>query len=101
MQVWVLPITLFSAIACSEPNIMPIEYEVSENIVFEEQSSTCESIVCKNMVEKQLVPKVGDVPKREGNKTIETIGSIIYFFNKGSQTDKPLPIDEMITVLSD
>ena len=100
MQLWILPITLFSAIAYSASNIIPIRYEVPEYIAFEEQNSACESIVCKDVVEKQLVPKVGDVPKREGNKTIETIGSVVYLIGEASQTNK-LPIDEMVKIFSD
>ncbi|HAS6309403.1 TPA: hypothetical protein I7213_22275 [Vibrio vulnificus] len=100
MQLWVLPITLFSAMSYSASNIIPIGYEVPEYIALEEKDSGCESIVCKDVVEKQSVPKVGDVPKRESNKTIETIGSVVYLVGEASQTNE-LPIDEMIEIFSD
>ncbi|OEE71813.1 hypothetical protein [Vibrio genomosp. F6] len=99
MQLWVLPITLFSAMAYSALSIVPIGYEVPEYIALEEKNPACESIVCKDVVEKPLVPKVGDVPKREGNKTIETIGSVVYFVGEVSQTNE-LPIDEMVEIFS-
>ncbi|EIU6870800.1 hypothetical protein [Vibrio parahaemolyticus] len=100
MQLWVLPITLLSTMAYSASNIIPIVYEVPEYIALEEQNSACESIVCKDMVKKPLLPKVGDVPKRVSNKTIETIGSVVYLIGEVSQTNE-LPIDEMIEILSD
>ncbi|RBW67119.1 hypothetical protein DS893_00715 [Vibrionales bacterium C3R12] len=101
MQVWVLPIALFSVVAYGESNIIPIGYEVPENVVFEKQNAICESIVCRDVVETQLVPKVGDVPKREGNKTIEAIGSVVYVFSDANQTDDLLKIEKVINIFFD
>ena len=38
----------------------------------------CESLVCESIKQAETVPVIGDVPKREGNKTIEALTSAIY-----------------------
>ncbi|MGF1711870.1 hypothetical protein L4C37_15050 [Vibrio kagoshimensis] len=43
-----------------------------------ESQAICESIVCESIKEAESVPVIGDVPKREGNKTIEALTSAIY-----------------------
>lgn len=40
----------------------------------------CKSVVCKNPSKEQTIPYVGNVPLREGNRTLNVISGVIYMF---------------------
>lgn len=78
MKVLILLFSLFSAVTYGSSGITTVQFDVPENIQIENQNVVCESVVCNSVVEKKTVPVVGDVPPREGNKTIEILASAVY-----------------------
>lgn len=55
------------------------QYEIPTPSFSERQ---CGSIICKERAAIQTVPSIGDIPEREPNDTLDTIGSAIYFIGE-------------------
>ncbi|NOH97010.1 hypothetical protein [Vibrio sp. 99-70-13A1] len=61
--------------------------------------TVCESLVCESIKQAESVPVIGDVPKREGNKTLEALTSAIYIAGEVGLADNHAEPDPEIDVL--
>lgn len=83
MRALVLLAALYSSISyCATEYEPPQQYDIPEKLILEAQLQGCESVVCKAVIEQEAVPKPGDFPEREGNKTLNAIASAVYILGE-------------------
>jgi hypothetical protein len=105
MNKWMLLLSLFSAASYSDshfstegvdtPDFNSPDFKPPEVSRQEQDNIVCESVVCNSVSQSKPVPKVGEVPDREPNKTIETLASAIYIVGEiGAADNLSEPDDE-------